>query len=272
MPKILDESALQAARSNLKWCYLCGRRLRKGQATQAEHVIPKSVLSLDGPINGHPVILNVHTKCDPERKRSSDSLLAMFTKIHTEPEELWPESGHLRTMSLTTEIIQDEMSGELMASFGNVGPLLEGVRIWVRGLYATTYGKLLHNKSHIGVFPPMRSKSKGTSFADADKHSNMILKSIIAGQLSNVYDGIMACSGTLTFTVVWLHICQPVSPWIGCWMIEFPGLPRWIVESPPPGPRPWHGMIGANYPPNCASIIGNKEFHLFNTEYNRHTV
>ncbi len=265
MRRVASQKAAKEARRAIRFCYLCGKNLpvRLKGATTGEHVIPKALL---GPLPKDPkqrwtIELTVHRECDAHIKQRSDHALKLLQTMHTLPASSWPKPGLLRSLNLNPKELTLP-NGSTVPAFGNLAPVIAGVRIWVRGLHTALYGKYCPERDRDLVIPPVPAAGKEGSTITLDiveKWSWITRNALRIGLEKRTLDEVSAWGRALEYRSAWW--CSDRKKWVCFWGLNYPGVLDWSrAVLPPAHARPWHGWYIRDTVPEEASIIESADF------------
>ncbi len=259
---------MREARRAVGFCYLCGKELPKKRhsATVGEHVIPKKLLgTLPSTLNEcWPIELDVHPECEDRMKQEKDHYLKLFQELNTKPRCDWASPEQVRKIPISPRRVHLS-DGSSWAAF-EMGELLEGAWMWIRGIHAAIYREFLPPDVPSHVFPPVPSFSSspdGPSLKEAEEISHLTRSVIQLGLNIDKWDGVVAWGGAVQYHCIWYPLATPqgMQGWLCCWTLTIPGLLEWSGTVLPPGAeRPWHGQYCLTEPPHSASILVSEDF------------
>lgn len=261
MPIVIDnQQSLHEAREAVKFCYICGNRLRldsdgRLESCSDEHVLPISILRLGAGVDHQdrfPVILDVHERCDRHIKSKNDNIIAAFNAMHNIPVEQWGDRRPQQIRTLMLDTIRDQWGNLLPAV--SATPLLEACREWVRGFHAVLYKTFVPPRPELfSIFPPTPSFNRGAvdnvQIQDQTQFWNSIRGFVdqVVDQARNAdqLDTVQAWGGELAFEAVWLDFVPSQfrnHMRATCfWNLRHPGLEAVAGDVPGGVPR-WSGM------------------------------
>jgi len=147
MVRVTSQAKAQAIRRDVRFCYLCGKRLpatRSGEVVSAEHVLPRSLLPKATP-SAWLIILDVHVQCEATLKREHDSWIRLYYQF-TSPaaqkvailSDLWDKflgsQAYDTAMSSGSAVVRSSFLAWISSVAGSdIGDLSEA---WIRHLHA----------------------------------------------------------------------------------------------------------------------------------------
>lgn len=281
MKRVLRLSEMDRVNRSFQNCYICGASLANGEPCQREHVVPKSLLGPPPKADADrwPVILPAHRQCDVLRKRRGDVLARSVIRGHHLGAASLPQQDlaefykHLK--------IEPRFAGDVHGrpAISGIGPVLDSMELWARGMYATTYGVLLPSDAACIVIPPVpcgisSSSAEGSaSFThNAEIAAQGVEDVITACDALDCWDGVKAWGQTLTFQCVWMkaNAVQGDTAARCVWRLDFFGVRTWS-ETVCLVPRPLTGWFETNeMPSGCAVLPAGAFSHASSIRAERH--
>jgi len=192
---------------------------KQARKTSAEHIIPRSLL---GPKPTEEAekwspILDVHRQCE-STKQEVDSWNKILHDLHTKPTSDWPDFGHVRGTGVKPEIRFDSFAQLPVPVLSGIGPLLNGVWQWIRGLHAVLYERFLPVTTRHFVLPPVPAfggKLKGPTLNDTERMSSLTRDVLKLALSRDKWDGITAWGGGLKYRCIWWKQIATSTPPVG---------------------------------------------------------
>lgn len=232
--RIGTQKGMRVARSNIDFCYICGRPLPpRGpgfkKQTIGEHVVPRNLLGEAPPKNAWAVELDVHRRCEQTTKSIDDTLLSLLQKISTTDASEWPDAGYVRQLDFEMVALTSTDNSYAVPAFGNADRVLKGAWTWIRGLHAALYQAHLSANRYHREHPPVPAfgtADEGIPLDVAEQFSAICGFAIGVGIRCGKWDGIDAWGGRMRYRCVWKKAPEKIkeTKWLCTWGLMFPGV------------------------------------------------
>jgi hypothetical protein len=269
--RMVTQKDLDAAQKLQTQCYLCGKALPPkgtiGRSKQIvrEHIIPSCILG-DSPGSGaFPVILPVHKECETQHKRSRDELVRTLQRLTVVDPSSWSDADTAAFSRRFCIELGPEVRGEPIPAISGVDGIVEGVALWIRGLYTTLYGEVLPPQVRQVIQAPAPSfRTDGARSPEEQLAQYELARTAVLGRIIKLAeldedDRIEAWNGAVHFHGTWrVAIADWGGPWAFFWVLVIPGVWDW-------GTRvtgrytPWHGVMLLEEKPSLGTAFSDEE-------------